>query len=83
MNQFSNMEHISTIFMALFRRKSLYFNYICFSGPGNMHFDHGQDVFFIKTTREYAVHGTSTKDVERRCSYSFFATLKESAFLTV
>lgn len=35
-------------------------------GPGNMHFDHGQDVFFIKMTRGYAVHGTSTKDVERR-----------------
>ena len=48
-----------------------------------MHFDHGQDVFFTKTIRGYAVHGTSTKDVERRCSYSVFATLKESAFLTV
>ena len=48
-----------------------------------MHFDHGQDVFFIKMTRGYAVHGTSTKDVERRCSYSFFATVKEFAFLTV
>ena len=48
-----------------------------------MHFDHGQDVFFIKTTRGYALHSASTKDVERRCSYSFFATLKESAFLTV
>ena len=77
------MEHISTIFMAVLCLTSLYFNHICFSGPGNMHFDQGRDVFFIKTTRRYAAHGASTKDVERRCSYSFFAIIEESAFLMV
>ena len=39
---------------------------ICVVGPGNMHFDYGQDVYFIKPTKERPVQGATTKNTERR-----------------
>ena len=35
-------------------------------GPGNVHFDYGQDVYFIKPRREYPTQGGVAKDAERR-----------------
>ncbi|XP_078346621.1 katanin-interacting protein-like isoform X3 [Oculina patagonica] len=35
-------------------------------GPGTVHFDYGQDVYFIKQTREYPAQGGMPKDAERR-----------------
>lgn len=35
-------------------------------GPGNVHFDYGQDVYFIKPTREYPTQGGVATDAERR-----------------
>lgn len=35
-------------------------------GPGTVHFDYGQDVYFIKPTREYPTQGGMAKDAERR-----------------
>lgn len=35
-------------------------------GPGNVHFDYGQDVYFIKLTREHPTQGGMAKDAERR-----------------
>ena len=52
MNRSPYMEHISTIFMDVLCLTSLYFNHICFSGPGNIHFDHGRDVFFLLKPHE-------------------------------
>lgn len=39
---------------------------ISFLGPGNVHFDYGQDVYFIKLTREHLTQGGMAKDAERR-----------------
>lgn len=35
-------------------------------GPGNVHFDHGQDVYFIKSPKENPAAGDNKADTERR-----------------
>jgi len=42
----------------------MYINFIL--GPGNVHFDYGQDVYFIKPSREYPSQSGMTRDAERR-----------------
>lgn len=39
---------------------------ICISGPGNVHFDYGQDIYFIKREKEHPAQGGKAKDAERR-----------------
>ena len=42
-------------------------------GPGNVHFDHGQDIYFIKRTKNYPAAGDRVTDAERRLVSIFFA----------
>lgn len=42
----------------------LYINFVL--GPGNVHFDYGQDVYFMKPSKEYPSQSGMAKDVERR-----------------
>ena len=35
-------------------------------GPGNVHFDYGQDIYFIKPEKEFPVQGDKAKSAERR-----------------
>ena len=35
-------------------------------GPGNVHFDHGQEIYLIKSSKENSAPNVKTVDVERR-----------------
>ena len=42
----------------------MFINFIL--GPGNVHFDYGQDVCFVKPSREYPSESSMARDAERR-----------------
>ena len=44
----------------------LAYDVISILGPGNVHFDHGQDIYFIKPAKEYPTQGDKGKNAERR-----------------
>ena len=49
-------------------------------GPGNVHFDYGQDVFFIKFSREYPLQSGMARDAERRLAiFQFWERLAHTA----
>ena len=52
------------VLLSVCSKLMMYINFIL--GPGNVHFDYGQDVYFIKPSREYPSHSGMTRDAERR-----------------
>ena len=60
----STSSKISSLYTPLLELAA--YDMICISGPGNVHFDYGQDIYFIKREKEHTAQGGKAKDAERR-----------------